>query len=175
MKWWTVLEGQSISAAPVAGHSSTNLAALECAAGPTIGALRVVRIGDSRLYEKLVSLDDEEHILKWRLVSHPDSINPFPASFVNYLSTMQLRSVTVGEQTFWEWNSEFFTEQGFAEGMRQTFESMYLAGFSSLQEYLRQQQLRKQPGNMIGTMNLNSGGSQHSVMSNSVEQGQNLR
>ena len=43
---------------------------------------------------------------KWRLISHPDTVNPFLASFVNYQCTLQLSAITVGDQTFFNWEGE---------------------------------------------------------------------
>ena len=43
---------------------------------------------------------------KWRLISHPDTVNPFLASFVNYQCTIQLQGITVGNQTFFKWEGE---------------------------------------------------------------------
>ena len=43
---------------------------------------------------------------KWRLISHPDTVNPFLASFVNYTCTLHLHPITVGNQTFFDWRGE---------------------------------------------------------------------
>ena len=43
---------------------------------------------------------------KWKLISHPDTTNPFVASFVNYRCTCQLYPITVGSQTFFDWKGE---------------------------------------------------------------------
>jgi hypothetical protein len=41
---------------------------------------------------------------KWRLVSHADSISPFPeASFINFCAHLSLKDVTEGGITFAEW------------------------------------------------------------------------
>lgn len=39
---------------------------------------------------------------KWKLISHPLSINPFPASMVNYSCKVQLLEISVNNQTFIE-------------------------------------------------------------------------
>eukprot|EP00884_Botryococcus_braunii_P004951 jgi/Botrbrau1/14457/Bobra.0014s0099.2 len=110
----------------VAGDSST-----------TVGATREVKIGDHQLYEQLVALDDEEHVLKWRLVSHPNTKNPFVASFINYLSTLRLEKVTMGGSTFVDWRGEFFTEPQHVGTMKATFERWYITALTSLQEVMR--------------------------------------
>ena len=43
---------------------------------------------------------------KWKLISHPDTTNPFVASFVNYRCTCRLYPITVGSQTFFDWKGE---------------------------------------------------------------------
>ncbi len=43
---------------------------------------------------------------KWKLISHPDTTNPFVASFVNYRCTCRLYPITVGSQTFFDWEGE---------------------------------------------------------------------
>lgn len=45
---------------------------------------------------------------KWKLISHPDTTNPFVASFVNYRCTCRLYPITVGSQTFFDWKGKPF-------------------------------------------------------------------
>ena len=40
---------------------------------------------------------------KWRLISHPDSVNPFVASLVNYSCTARVHPITVGNETLIDW------------------------------------------------------------------------
>ncbi|KAK9828538.1 hypothetical protein WJX72_000650 [[Myrmecia] bisecta] len=101
-----------------------------------VGAVRVVQIGDKKLCERVTAIDDELHVMKWKLISHPLNCNPFPASFVNYKATLTLRPVTVGNQTLMEWDGEFYTEHAYADSMRHTWRTMYEAGFVGLHEYL---------------------------------------
>ena len=70
-----------------------------------VGAVRQAKFGGgSQIFEKLVALDDDQHIMKWQLVSHSDTVNPFQeASFVNFFTTLSLHSVTIGDCTFAEW------------------------------------------------------------------------
>ena len=44
---------------------------------------------------------------KWRLVTHPDSVSPFPdAAFINFTCQMSLAEVTHGNVTFAEFRGE---------------------------------------------------------------------
>ena len=47
---------------------------------------------------------------KWKLISHPDTTNPFVASFVNYRCTCRLYPITVGSQTFFDWKGKLFLQ-----------------------------------------------------------------
>lgn len=40
---------------------------------------------------------------KWQLISHPDSVNPFLASLVNYSCTARVHPITVGNETLIDW------------------------------------------------------------------------
>ena len=40
---------------------------------------------------------------KWQVISHQDTINPFQASLVNYVCTVKLMPITVGDNTFIDW------------------------------------------------------------------------
>ena len=42
------------------------------------------------------------------MISHPDTTNPFVASFVNYRCTCRLYPITVGSQTFFDWKGKLF-------------------------------------------------------------------
>ena len=55
---------------------------------------------------KLVGRDACVRCRKWKLISHPDTTNPFVASFVNYRCTCRLYPITVGGQTFFDWKGE---------------------------------------------------------------------
>ena len=41
---------------------------------------------------------------RWKVVSHPETVNPFEhASFVNYIATIRLHPITVGNLTYIDW------------------------------------------------------------------------
>ncbi|KAK9837266.1 hypothetical protein WJX81_002589 [Elliptochloris bilobata] len=123
--WLPHVDGRSVQSMLVSGGANT-----------AVGATRMVKIGEQQVFEKLVALDDEEHVLKWRLISHEATINPFVASFVNYLCTLHLHKVTVTNQTFFSWQGEFYTEPEHADAMKATFERWYTTAFQSLQNYV---------------------------------------
>ena len=61
-------------------------------------------MGRSQMFERLVALDDDSHTLKWRLISHPESVSPFgEASWVNFFAAVTLKDITHGNHTFVEW------------------------------------------------------------------------
>ena len=75
--------------------------------GTEVGSTRVFMIGNAQLFEQLTALDDSEHVLRWICVSHPQTISPFlRASFVNYTSSLQLKAITMGNQTYAEWKGD---------------------------------------------------------------------
>eukprot|EP00884_Botryococcus_braunii_P004961 jgi/Botrbrau1/14466/Bobra.0014s0104.1 len=123
--WLSQVDGRPVVIRVVEGEANT-----------AVGSTREVTIGDSRIYERLVAIDDQEHILRWQLISHPNTVNPFVASIINYVTTIRMERITVGDQTFFDWQGEFFTEPNNVEVMRQTLERWYVTGMTSLQAYL---------------------------------------
>lgn len=102
--------------------------------GTEVGSTRVFMVGNAQLFEQLTALDDHEHIMRWICLSHPQTISPFhQASFVNYQSSLHMREVTIGIQTYAEWKGTFYTEPQYARYMQATLESWYVAGFKALQ------------------------------------------
>lgn len=55
-------------------------------------------------------------VRKWQVISHPDTINPFPASLVNYVCTLKLLPVTVGNNTLIDWQGACYVLQVCAKG-----------------------------------------------------------
>lgn len=47
---------------------------------------------------------------KSRLISHRDNINPFSASFLNYVTALKLTEVTIDSTTFVELEGSFETD-----------------------------------------------------------------
>eukprot|EP00884_Botryococcus_braunii_P004948 jgi/Botrbrau1/14454/Bobra.0014s0098.1 len=128
LSWIPQVDGRRVTASLVSGGAGTD-----------IGCIRRVKIGEQQIHEKLVAIDDETRTMKWRLISYPDTSNPFTASFVNYVSTMRLESITVGCTTFIDWSGEFFTEHDHAQGMKDIFERWYQTAAKSLEHMLQNQ------------------------------------
>lgn len=47
---------------------------------------------------------------KSRLISHRDNVNPFGASFLNYVTALKLTEVTIDATTFVEMEGSFVTD-----------------------------------------------------------------
>ena len=59
------------------------------------------------MYERLLCLDDMQHLLRWQIINgESDSQNPFPASLVNYVTAIQLLPVSLGDQTYFAWSGK---------------------------------------------------------------------
>ncbi|BDA50921.1 hypothetical protein COCOBI_17-1400 [Coccomyxa sp. Obi] len=132
MTWLPALDGRDVTVTLVAGGNNA------------VGTVRRMAIGEQHFFERLVALDDEKHMLKWRLISHPDSANPFLASLVNYSCTAYIYPVTVGNETFIDWHGELLTEVEHAQGMKNTFERWYITAFQALQKHVVSQKTSQQ-------------------------------
>ncbi len=55
---------------------------------------------DVRIRERLLTLSDRDYCCTYAIIESPVPVE-------NYIATLQLRSVTVGGQTFAEWSAEF--------------------------------------------------------------------
>jgi len=84
-----------------------------------VGAVRCSKFGGrAQIFEKLVSLDDEKHTMSWQCVSHEQTVSPFEeASFLNFVTTLTLAGVTMGNKTFAEWKGSCYTEPAHAPSM----------------------------------------------------------
>ncbi len=70
-------------------------------------AIRRTTFGRACVYERLLCLDDMQHLLRWQIINgKSDSQNPFPASLVNYVTAIQLLPVSVGDQTYFAWSGK---------------------------------------------------------------------
>ncbi|KAK9825449.1 hypothetical protein WJX81_001648 [Elliptochloris bilobata] len=82
--------------------------------------------------EQLEALDDELYILKYKLISHPWNSSPFAGAFLNFVSTIQLKDVTMTNATYFEWHGEFDTDHQSADVMRSDIKRRFEAGFHGL-------------------------------------------
>ena len=57
---------------------------------------------------------------KSRLISHRDNVNPFGASFLNYVTALKLTEVTIDATTFVEMEGSFETDL-LVRGLRRVF------------------------------------------------------
>jgi NADPH:quinone reductase len=100
-----------------------------------IGAVRRFRLQDgSELREQLLSLSDRDHAFRYCLLASPIPL-------IGYVAQVRLRPVTDGNQTFWEWSSEFAPPPGrTAELVSLVRDGVYMAGFNAIRTGLRQEQ-----------------------------------
>jgi NADPH2:quinone reductase len=96
-------------------------------AGDSIGAVRRFRLEDGAiLREQLLSLSDRERRLTYCILDSPMPL-------IGYVATVELKPVTEGNRTFWEWRSEFRTPPGAeAELTALVAEQIYEAGFDAV-------------------------------------------
>ncbi|KAK9862004.1 hypothetical protein WJX84_003811, partial [Apatococcus fuscideae] len=78
--------------------------------GTVVGAARVVHVGGDTLVEELTAMDDVEHTMRWRVISHPSCTNPFPASYLNSSVKLTLTPITISKQCLAELEASFLTE-----------------------------------------------------------------
>lgn len=65
-----------------------------------------------------------------------NNVNPFPASFLNATTTMQLRPITMSGHTLVEIHGRFNTEQSMVKTMRATWEKIFEATIHGLHHHL---------------------------------------
>lgn len=75
-----------------------------------IGSCRIITLDGQSFVEQLEGLDDIRHILRYKVISHPNAVNPFPFAFLNFQAKVQLRNVTLTNETFMEYDGNFDTE-----------------------------------------------------------------
>lgn len=99
--------------------------------GDAIGAVRHFSLADgSELREQLLSLSDKDFRLTYCLLEAP-------LPLMGYVASIQLRPVTDGNRTFWEWRSEFHPPaHRRAELVKLVTEGIYQAGFAAIRKLL---------------------------------------
>lgn len=97
-----------------------------------IGAVRRFKLADgAQLREQLLSLSDHRHEFRYCLLASPIPL-------MGYVARARLCPVTDGNQTFWEWSSEFTPPAGRqAELVRLVRNGIYLVGFAAIRARLR--------------------------------------
>ena len=100
-------------------------------ASDQVGCVRNFHLKDGgNLRERLLAFSDVDHYCTYAILESPLPI-------VNYISTIRLRPVTDGNQTFIEWSCTFDVEADQKAAMEETIASVYQGGFDSLKEQVR--------------------------------------
>ncbi|MEI5680737.1 zinc-binding dehydrogenase [Mesorhizobium sp. CCNWLW179-1] len=97
-----------------------------------VGSVRHFRLSDgSEFREQLLALSDSERCLSYCLIEAP-------LPLMGYVASIQLKPVTDGNATFWEWRSEFHPPAERREELvKLVTEGIYQAGFEAIRSLLR--------------------------------------
>ena len=120
------------------GHERWHPAVAESAieegrAADRIGAVRRFKLKDGgQLREQLLTLSDRDRRYTYCILEAPIPL-------IGYVSTVELRPVTDGERTFWDWRCEFRSPPGEeAELTALVGEQIYEAGFDAVKRAFNQ-------------------------------------
>jgi NADPH2:quinone reductase len=96
-----------------------------------VGCVRNFFLKDgNHIREQLLALSDREHISTYCIL---DATLPMR----NYVATVQLKRITDGERTFWQWESTFDVPKGREREFEQLVGGgVYEGGFAGLRKYL---------------------------------------
>ena len=110
------------------------------AAGDVVGGVRQFSLSDgAELREQLLSHNDREYTLTYCILD-----SPLP--LFDYMATVRLKPVTDGNQTFWDWRSQFRApEDRAAELKNRIGRQIYQAGFAGLRSFLADQAASTRP------------------------------
>jgi NADPH:quinone reductase len=108
-------------------HPAIAKSKIEDGPADMVGAVRRFRLQDgSELREQLLSLSDFGHEFRYCLLASPIPL-------MGYVARVRLVPVTDGNQTYWEWSSEFTPPPGrAAELVALVHDGIYLAGFDAI-------------------------------------------
>jgi hypothetical protein len=98
-----------------------------------IGCIRNFTMHDGgNVIEQLVALSDPDHKLVYTIIKIGIPVK-------NYMSTIRLRPITDGNQTFMEWSTEFDVTEPGREQEMMTFlaKDVYLASMTALKKALK--------------------------------------
>ena len=112
-------------------HPAIKSSQIEEGAPDMVGAVRRFRLADgSELREQLLALSDVRHELRYCLRAST-------VPLMGYIARLRLLPVTDGNQTYWEWSSEFTPPPGrAAELVALVRDGIYLAGFDAIRARL---------------------------------------
>lgn len=96
-----------------------------------VGCIRKFHLEDgSELREQLLTLSDMETAFSYCLLDTPIPL-------FNYVAHVRLTPVTDGDQTFWEWQSQFDTRAGQSEEMAALVgDGIYQTGFDAIRSHM---------------------------------------
>ncbi|KAK9826295.1 hypothetical protein WJX74_006351 [Apatococcus lobatus] len=114
--------------------------------GSTVRAVRAIEFGPHRLLEQLDALDDDKHVLKFHILSHPSNINPFPGSYVNSRTKMSMQPISMGDQAWYEIDTKFLTERDSLDGMQHVFQTFQETICQNLQQWAVNRDLNRSRG-----------------------------
>jgi NADPH:quinone reductase-like Zn-dependent oxidoreductase/uncharacterized protein YndB with AHSA1/START domain len=97
-----------------------------------VGCVRNFHLRDgAHIREQLIALSDSDHISTYCIL---DATVPL----MRYVATVQLKTVTDGNRTFWHWQSTFDTPPGRERELAAMVgKNVYEAGFEALRRHLR--------------------------------------
>jgi NADPH:quinone reductase-like Zn-dependent oxidoreductase len=104
------------------------------AGGDVVGAVRRFTLAGAELREQLLRLNDREHTLTTCILD-----SPLP--LFDYVATIRLKPVTDGNQTFWDWRSQFRAPDDRAGELENLVgQQVYEAGFGGLRRFLAEEE-----------------------------------
>jgi NADPH2:quinone reductase len=106
-------------------------------AGDVVGGVRRFSLSDgAELREQLLSHSDREYTFAYCILD-----SPLP--LLDYMATVRLKPVTDGNQTFWDWRSQFRAPDDRAAELKNLVgRQVYEAGFGGLRTFLADQTAR---------------------------------
>ena len=109
-------------------------------AGDVVGGVRRFSLSDgAELREQLLSHSDREHTYTYCILD-----SPLP--LFDYMATVRLKPVTDGNQTFWDWRSQFRAPDDRAAELKNLVgRQVYEAGFGGLRSFLADQTASPRP------------------------------
>ena len=96
-----------------------------------VGCVRRFHLQDgSELREQLLTLSDADMAFSYCLLDTP-------VPLLNYVAHVRLFPVTDGDQTFWQWQSQFDTPAGREQELEQMVgRDIYEAGFAAIRQHM---------------------------------------
>ena len=109
-------------------------------AGDVVGGVRRFSLSDgAELREQLLSHSDREYTFTYCILD-----SPLP--LFDYMATVRLKPVTDGNQTFWDWRSQFRAPDDRTEELKNLVgRQVYEAGFGGLRSFLADQTASPRP------------------------------